>query len=252
MTEATAITRDHLLDGRVILNQPASGYRVAIDPVLLAASIPARDGERVLEAGVGTAAAALCLATRLPGVKVAGIERQRELVRLAQQNVSENKLARRVDIMAGDLKEPPARLAAASFHHVMMNPPFLDPAESQAPPDVSKAEAHVEGLLEGEPQFDDWIRFALKMVRHKGTVTVIHRADRLGDVLSTMEPLLGDLVIFPLWPNQDKTAKRILVRGRKGVKTPLSLRSGLVLHEAKGPFTPEAERILRHGAALEL
>ena len=58
-------TEDKLLDGRVTLLQPRKGYRVAIDPVLLAAAVPARLGDHVLDLGSGTGAASLCLAARL-------------------------------------------------------------------------------------------------------------------------------------------------------------------------------------------
>ena len=66
-------SEDSLLGGRVRLRQPAAGYRVAIDPVLLAAAVPASAGERALDVGAGSAAAALCLGVRVAGVHVTGL-----------------------------------------------------------------------------------------------------------------------------------------------------------------------------------
>src|SRR5512139_3877326 len=68
------LTDDRLLGGRVRLQQPASGFRAAIDPVLLAAAVPAGEGDIVLDVGCGTGAAALCLATRVEAAHVTGIE----------------------------------------------------------------------------------------------------------------------------------------------------------------------------------
>jgi tRNA1(Val) A37 N6-methylase TrmN6 len=252
------VTEDTLLGGRVRLRQPAEGYRAAIDPVLLAAAVPAAAGETVLDVGAGVGAAALCLAARVPGVKVSGIELQREQVHLASENVRLNGMQGRVEVMVGDIAAAPVRLAPGSFHHVMANPPHLDPIRAQAPPGEDKARAHVEEAG-GLPR---WIDFMLRMVRPKGGLTLIHRADRLDELLAALAGRLGEMVVFPLWPGPAESevgrplgrapAKRVIVRGRKGVATPLRLAPGLVLHREGGGYTPEAEAVLRHGASLDI
>lgn len=253
------LSADTLLGGRVTLLQPVKGYRAAIDPVFLAAAVPAKAGETVLDVGVGVGAAALCLAARVAEARVAGIEQRRELVRLAVRNAEANGLAHCVDFMVGDLVKAPRRLAPGSFHHVMANPPFIEAGRGNRPPDDGKAASNVEGSAD----LEDWLRFCLLMVRPKGSVTFIHRADRLDQILAGLAGRLGEVVIFPLWPGPasyagsgagagDKPARRIILRGRKGVATPLRLLPGLVLHEEGGGFTPRAEAVLRGGQGLEL
>ena len=245
----TATTRDKILGGRVEIIQPAKGYRVAIDPVLLAASVPAIANERVLDVGCGVGAAALCLAARIPGLRVRGIEVQRDLVRLALKNAGDNAMTDRVDFMGGDFLNPPPRLAPGSFDHVMANPPFGLAGTGNTPPDDGKAVASIEG----EAVLSDWVSFCLRMVRHKGSVTFIHRADRLDELLAAVREGLGELVVFPLWPgNSGKAAKRVLVRGRKGVSAPLRIMPGLVLHAGGGAYTAEADAILRDAGPLIL
>lgn len=250
--DGVEITENAILGGRVSFRQPAAGYRAAIDPVLLAASIPACRGETVLDVGCGAGAAGLCLAARVPGVRVCGIDLQADLVRLAVRNVQANDMIGRVDFMRGDLLTPPPRFAAGSFHHVMANPPYELAGAGNVSPDLGKAVASVEG----EARLRDWLKFCLRMVRPKGTVTLIHRADRLDDLLSVMGEGLGGLAVFALWPSgsvggrKPKPAKRVLVRGRKGVSAPLRLLPGLILHGKDGDFTPEAEAILRHAEEL--
>jgi len=238
-------TEDRLLDGQVVLRQPRDGFRVAIDSVLLAAAVPAAASELVLEPGAGTGAAALCLARRVAGVRVVGLEPQADLVRLAGENVRANGLAGSVDVMIGDLVRPPPRVVPASFAHVMFNPPYLPDGRGRAPADAGRAQAHVEGAA----GLAAWLDFALRMVRPKGTVTLIHRADRLDDILAHLHGRAGEIVVFPLWPGQDRPAKRVIVQARRGVATPLRLAAGLVLHEADGRYTPAADAVLR-GAAL--
>lgn len=244
-----ARTEDTLHGGRVRLSQPKDGYRVAIDPVLLAAAVPADADEVVLDAGAGTGAAALCLAARVQGCRVVGLELARELARIARDNIDTNDLAWRVEVLAGDLATPPPRLAPESFDQVMTNPPHLEAAAATAPPGRGRAGAHVEGRLD----LDGWLKCCLRMVRPGGRLTLIHRAERLGEILAALAGRLGDVVVFPLWPLADgRPARRLLVQGRKGSRAPLRLVPGLVLHAADGGFTAEAEAVLRHGAPLPL
>jgi tRNA1(Val) A37 N6-methylase TrmN6 len=90
----------------------------------------------------------------------------------------------------------------------------------------------------------------------KGSFTIIHRADRLQDILVALRetaPDMGAIVVYPLWPKSGgNPAIRAIVRARKGVAAPLTIAHGLVLHASDGTFTPEAERVLREGFAIEL
>lgn len=251
MAEAAArleTSDDTLLGGRVLLKQPKTGYRAAIDPVFLAAAVPAGPGELVLDVGAGVGAASLCLARREPGCNVRGIELQRDLVRLATENVIANGLNGRVDVMVGDLLRPPPRLAPGAFAHVMANPPYLAEGAATPPPDLAKARANVES----EAALADWVRFALGMVRPKGSITFIHRADRLEALLGAMAGRAGDIAVFPLWPGSGKPASRIILRARKGIASPTRLLPGLVLHEPDGRYTAAADAVLREGAGLVL
>jgi tRNA1(Val) A37 N6-methylase TrmN6 len=246
--EADADKADSLLGGQIGLYQPQGGYRVAVDPVLLAASVPAASTETLLDIGTGTGAAALCFAHRAPGSRVTGLELQPKMAALARRNVELNELNGRVAILEGDLLQPPPELEAGGFDHVIANPPYLPPGRADPPPDASKAAANVEG----EAGLAHWIDFAIRMARPKGGVTFIHRADRLDELLALLHGRAGGIVVFPLWPKPDREAKRVIVRARPGINTPLRLSSGLVLHEEDGGYSTAALTILRDGEALTL
>ncbi len=237
-----AVTEDRLLAGAVTVRQPRDGFRVAVDTVLLAAAVPAEDGQCVLEPGAGIGAAALCLARRVSGCRVVGLERQADLVRLAGENARLNRLERRVDVMMGDLARPPPRLVPGAYDHVMMNPPFFA-AGTAAPP---RSQARAAGRIEGDADLATWVGFACAMLRRKGTLTLIHRADRLADVLMAFSGRCGEVVVFPLWSRGGAgAAKRVLVRARTGVAAPLRLLGGMALHAADGAYTPQAQAVLR-------
>jgi tRNA1(Val) A37 N6-methylase TrmN6 len=242
------LTDDRLLGGRVCLQQPASGFRASIDAVLLAAAVPAGAGDSVLDVGSGTGAAALCLAARVEGAQVTGIEADRTLVRLASDNAEASGVGPRARFYLGDLASPPIRLSPASFDHVMANPPFAMEGTGRTPRDPGRAQAMVEGSM----RLSGWLDFCLKMVKSGGTVTIIQRADRLAEALAGLSGRLGALVVLPLWPGSGNPAKRVIVAGRKGSAAPLAVLPGLVLHRPDGKYTGEAEAILRHGASLSL
>lgn len=237
-------TDDALLAGQVRLKQPKDGFRAAIDTVLLAASVPVKAGDRVFEVGSGCGAAALCLAHRVDGVLVTGIEIQQPLVRLAGENIRLNGLENRVEIMTGSIAGPLPPRIQGPFDSVMLNPPFLDAARSNSPPDKTKAVANVEETGEG---LEVWINQVYGLLRHKAVLTLVHRADRLDDVMACLRGRFAGITVFPLWPRAGEPAKRVIIRARKGVATPFTLSAGLALHEPNGDFTPAAGAVLRGG-----
>lgn len=251
MTDTLAVLETTLLDGRVRCLQPETGYRIAIDTVLMAAAVPAKPGVRVLDVGAGAGAAGLCLAMRVSDIEVDAVEFQSDFVDLARRNVELNGLVGQFQIVEGDIGDPPAALRPDSYDQVISNPPYVGAGQGQRSPEPSKAMATMESCV----TLGDWIAFCIRMARTKGTITIVHRADRVEEILAAMAGRVGDLVIFPLWPGGDKPdqpAKRVIVQGRKGMKGPSTLARGLVLHNPGGSYTEQAERILVDGEALDV
>ncbi|WP_421935086.1 tRNA1(Val) (adenine(37)-N6)-methyltransferase [Phenylobacterium sp.] len=241
-----ATPEDRLLDGRVRLRQALGGYRAGMDAALLAAACDAADGARVLEAGCGVGGALLAAAARRPGAIFAGMERDRGAVALARENVALNGMDERVRIWEGDVAKPFKDLGSPTFDAVMANPPYFDdPAALRAPAAAKRGAWMADGGLTA------WTAFLLKAVREGGTITLIHRADRLADILALLAPKAGSFQIRPIQAHADAPAKRVLVRAIKTGKAPLALLPPLVLHPREGAkHTDEAEAILRGQAGL--
>jgi tRNA1(Val) A37 N6-methylase TrmN6 len=240
------ITQNQLLNGRISLLQPKKSYRVAIDPIFLAATLDPEPHEHVLEVGAGVGATMLCLASRVLECSITGLELQSDLVLLGIKNILNNGFENRLHLIQGDLRNPSSQLMKGTFHHVIANPPYIAGTLISASPYYGKALAHHEG----DVTLREWIDFCLNMLIPKGSITLIHRADRLANILAILDGKVGEISIFPLWPKQNKPAKRVLIQGRKGVISPGCLKQGIILHQEDGRYTSQAEAILRYGYSI--
>ena len=247
--DSPRLTRDLLLGGRVILVQPARGNRAAIDPVFLAAAVPAQAGEHVLELGCGTGAAALCLAARIAECRVTGIDIQSDLIALADESARASGLADRARFVAADLVSLPHELGAQRFDHVMANPPYRRADAGRASPDRARTLATVEGAA----ALGAWVACAVAQAKQGGSVTFVHTAERAGEVAGLFVAHGADAIIYQLWPKQvGSGAKRALIQGRRGGDGGIRSAAGLVLHNADGSYTAEADAILRHARAIAI
>lgn len=237
-------TDDRLLDGRVRLIQSRAGYRAAIDPVLLAAAVPARAGQAALDLGAGSGAVGLCLASRVSGIAVTALERQPDAVLLCRRNVAANGCEGAITVVEADLAQLPGTLLGR-FDHVAANPPYIGRHEGTRPPDAGRAAAHANGDL------DLWVIAAHDALRPKGWLTLIHRADRVDRIMALLAGRFGAVTLIPLWPRRGAPAKRVIVRARKGARSPGQVTAGLVLHRADGGYTGAALAVLRDLAAIE-
>lgn len=235
-----------LLGGRVRVRQPAKGYRAGMDAALLAACISPKPGDRLIEAGCGVGGVLLQLAARHPDLDVTGLERDPFAHQLAQHNLTENGYGDRGRAIQGDVAHGFRALGLPLFDWAITNPPYFDDPGALRPPSAEKRGAWI-----ADDGLKAWAHFLLKSVKEGGRIAMVHRADRLDDILSLLAPKAGSFSIRPIHSFADEPAKRVLVQAIKTGKAPLRLLPALVLHPRTGPkHTDEAEAILRGHAAL--
>ena len=240
------LTRDAFLGGKVMLLQPKKGYRAGVDPVLLAATVPAHPGQTVLDLGCGVGAAALCLGARVPDVHLTGVELQPEYADLARRNGGD-----RFEVFTADVMQLPLELRDRQFDHVMANPPYYDRSASRAAQDTGRETA----LGETVPLID-WVKVAAKRVAPKGYAHFIHRAERLPEILNAMQSRLGSIEVLPIAPRIGRVAELVIIRGRKNgrgdfkLHAPLIMHEGAVHHKDGDSYVPIVRAALRSGAPL--
>lgn len=236
-------TEDALLNGRIRIRQPARGYRVNVDTLLLAAAIETKDGARLMEAGSGVGAALLSLAIRNENTKLVGVERDQNIASISRENVAANAMMHRIEIVTGDALDRGLQLGV--FDGVFTNPPFDDGGEGRAPSE-SRKYAHV-----ADAPLDAWIAALADRLTGGAALTMIHRAAKLPEILAGLDGRLGGAEVIPIRPRAGEPARRVLVRARKGSRAPFRLCPELVLHDASGAkHTPETEAVLRGEAVI--
>lgn len=240
------VSEDDFLGGLISLKQPKKGYRITSDTVFLAASLIAKSGETILDVGAGTGGILSCFAARIGEdankLTMIGVDVQDELLSLARSN-NEN-----ISYVNGDIKGEIEGCAANSFDHVVTNPPYYEKGKVTSSPYKSKAVAHGNNMND----LVSWIERCLRMVKPKGFISLVHRADRLDDIVSALKPKAGALIIFPMYSKAGEDANRVIIRAQKGSKGLLTLKSGLIVHKSDGKYTEAAENILRRAQFLDI
>lgn len=235
-------TEGTLLGGRVRYRQPAQGFRSGIEPVLLAAAVPARPGDRVLEAGTGAGPAMLCLSARVPDCAVTAVEIDPALAGIAAENATENGFSAAC-VTPGDIVH---MTFAGPFDHAMANPPYHSATSSPSDDPARRlAKRGSEALIAA------WIGQMAVGLRRRGTLTLIVAAGMAPGCIAAMAAArCSCTMLFPLWPKPNVAAKLVLLRGIKDGRTPFAVHAGLALHGSDGRYTAEASAILRDGTAL--
>ena len=243
-----AYSHDGFLGEKLRLRQPTDGFRSGHDAVLLAATANPPQGGHVAELGSGAGVASLCFIARRSDAHVTGIEFDGEMVALAQANAAANNLGARAQFRQGDVAGAfsDLHIVANSFDEVIANPPFHEAGTVPEMAHDGKARAHIgtEGTL------DNWVKCACALTRAGGHISFIHRADALDRLLTVMHKRLGDLHVLPIMPKPESAATRVLVRGKRDARAPVTLLPPLILQDDNGQSSAAAEAVLRHGAAL--
>lgn len=243
------LTCNAYLGGRLKLWQPRRGYRAGVDPVLLAAAVPAEAGQTVLDLGCGAGAAALCLGARVAGLRLTGVEVQPEYADLARRNAAEND--QDMQVICADLNDLPAELRQRRFDQVIANPPYFREGAHTGSGDAGRRMA----LGEATP-LADWIAVAARRLAPRGLLHMIQRAERLPDLLAGCAGRLGSVEVLPLAARLGRAPELLILRARKGGRSPFRLHAPVILHQGLSHpgdhdhYMPEILAVQRDGAAL--
>jgi tRNA1(Val) A37 N6-methylase TrmN6 len=245
------LTEDAFLGGQLRVRQFKSGHRAGHDAVLLAAATAARPGDRVADLGAGAGIAGLAVARRVAGIDLVLVEIDAALADLARGNADKNAI--HADVIVLDAETDAAAFAVAglmpdSVDAVLMNPPFNDPARHRASPDVARGTAHMATAT----TLAKWIHAARRLLKSKGLLTLIWRADGIAEVLAALDQGFGSLQILPIHGDAQSPANRILVRAAKGGRAPTKIHPALLLNDEPGVPNKRVQEILAGNGSLPL
>ncbi|MCR5224774.1 MAG: methyltransferase [Alphaproteobacteria bacterium] len=228
-------TQDYILNGKIKLLQPKNGYRVAIDPILLAACVHVKPNQKILDAGCGVGAISLILKNKEPSAQITAIDLDEEMCRLCKQNAELNSCD--INVINCNVEDVRAFTQREDFDQIVTNPPFFKKEASRI--SGKKQLANFETIELGK-----WITFCIKKLKNGGIFSIVHNASRTGDILQSVMPSLGDITIVPIYSKLDTDAKRVIVTGKKGRKSDMKIAHGIVVHEDDGSYTDAMKKIL--------
>lgn len=245
------LTRDAFLGGRLTVTQPRQGFRAGLDSVLLGAAVSA-SSRSLLDLGCGVGTAAMVALQHLPQARATLVDHDAATVALATANLAVNGLADRATAMALDVTaKGQARVAAGlgenAYTSVIANPPFYTEGAGTLADNAGRASArHMDA-----GQLDLWVKTAATSAAAGGEIIFIYPAASLAPLLAAFMQRFGAITILPLSPGPGEAASRVLLRGIKGSRAPLTLLAGRALHATEGrAFAPDFDAIFRGIARL--
>lgn len=246
------LTRDAFLGGRLTLSQPRNGFRAGLDSVLLGAAV-GDDRHSLLDLGCGVGTAAFVALAHNPGLQGTLVEQNPEVAALARDNAASNGFANRSSVLDADVTGPGAARKAAGvlengYDSVIANPPFFAEGAGTLAAETGRAGArHMPAET-----LDLWVRTAASAAAARGEVIFVYPVESLSPLLAAFSQRFGNVTVLPLSPRPDAPVTRVLIRGIKGSRAPLSLLASRPLHDAEGRgFLPAFEAIFRGTATLD-
>ncbi len=230
---------DDLQNGYMLI-QKDNGFKFGVDAVLLADFADVKRKDRVVEMGTGTGVIPILLCAKKQAGDITALEIQADMAEMAQRSVQYNKLEDRIQILHMDLKEAPEKLGKALYDCVVTNPPYVKRESGINNPEETKAIARFEVAC----TLQEVVGTAKSLLRTGGKLFMVHRADRLVDIIYEMrvQGLEPKRLRF-VHSSVGKRPHLILIEGVRGGRPELRLLDPLYIYDEKGEYTQEIHDI---------
>ena len=244
------LTKNKFLGNKLEILQFSDGYRGNMDSVLVAASVAAESGQKVLELGCGNGVALCCLMYRVSGLAVSGVEMDKRAADLCRRNIDLNKF--KATIFNNDLAKSIRELKSVSFDHVFMNPPYFKKNSVKKSSILSSHQAKVESM-----PLSAWFSVAKNRCKPNGKITIIQRVERLPDIINCLSGYFGQVTVQPISSFKDTSPKTVIVQATKTSGAAFKLLAPKIVHRRDGisgkvVYEDEFKKILRYGHPLQL
>jgi FkbM family methyltransferase len=238
-------TKDKILNGSIEVIQPKLGYRFGFDAVFLSSFvngfIEKKNKRKVTTADVGSGVGAisLILAFKNQNIKITAIENNIEYLNIAKENILNNLLDNKITLVNQSVFNIDHNLNE-KFDLVVSNPPYHLT-------DSNFSKNNLKDISKRIVDLEKWLKNCIGLLKNKGYLFLIFPADILDKVLNFINISSGSFKIFPFWPKQNSSAKRVILIAKKGGLGPTELMAGLKLYNNKGVLTKRAQLVSKKG-----
>ncbi len=239
------VTVDKILRGKISIIQLKKGFRYGFEAVFLASFVNGylkkfkKKTISLVDVGSGVGTISLIIAYHNNKINITAIENNDNYLQIANENIVINKFQKKINLIQGDIFNIDNHLIN-SFDIVVTNPPFYDRKQK-------KSENELDNYAKRIINFENWIENSLKLLKDKGIIFLIIPTGLLEKSLNNLSKKTGSFKIFPIWPNQKKSSKRLILLAKKGGASPTELMSGMRLLNNRGKITKKAKTYSENG-----
>ena len=226
--------------GGLFLIQKKDGFRFGTDAVLLSDFAKNITSKKTLDLCTGTGIVPMLLSAKTKTPEIYGLEIQEDIADMAKRSVIYNRLEKRVKIEQGDLKNALSYYSPASFGLITCNPPYMNSGSAV----LNESDNKVISRHEVMCTLEDVIRVSSKLLKQGGHLAMVHRPNRLVDVLVLMrENFIEPKIIRFVHASSDKPPILFLVDGMLRANRDIKILSPLYLYDKDGKESEELKRI---------
>lgn len=233
---------DDLQLNNLFIIQKKQGFKFGIDAVLLSSIVKSNKNCKIMDLCTGTGVIPILLSEKVEFSKIYGVEIQREFAEMAQRSVEYNNLSEYIKIINCDVKYLRERedIIANSFDIITVNPPYFKAGGAILNEKNTKSISRHEIMLNLEELFDT-MRYLLK---NKGIVYMVHRADRLVDIMNVARiKKIEPKELTMVQPYDRKSANLVLMKFIKGANRELKIKDPIVVYDADRKFSAKIDEI---------
>lgn len=234
------VTSDLFFNGKIIVKQPAVGYRYSIDPIILTHFITPSPDEFIIDLGTGCGIIPVILACKYPGIKIWGIEIQTDLSEIAINNIKKNHLESQITILNQNIKSLSTKDTKIKCDRIISNPPYMKKGAGRINPDIQKAIARHELKI----NIEELLKAAYSLLKHLGKFSIIYPSGRLTDLVWEMKnTFIEPKVLRFVHPRKNQDAKLVMVEGVKNGRPGIKTLPPLYIYEEGECYTNEINKM---------
>lgn len=221
--------------------QNKEGFCFGMDSVLLSDfAKEMRHHAKVLDLGTGTGIISILLCGKTDLKKVIGVEIQKEVAEMASRSIKLNDLQDKFEVINENILNLNNIYENQSFDVIVTNPPY----KKRNTGIINEKEKKVISRHEITADLEDFIKISKDLLKDRGEFYMVHRPDRLVDVLSLMRKYkLEPKILKFVYSDKDKEPKLILIKGVKNAKPFLKVEKNLYIYDGNGKYTEEILKI---------